>query len=75
MGWASGSYIAEKLWKELKPFIPKDERGQAAVSKIIYEIFADYDADDYEWKEDSLEYTYYKLNKPKYYCKRTYNIN
>ena len=60
MGWASGSYIAEKLWEELK-----DSLDEKYLSKLIYETFSEYDADDYEWKEGSLEYTYYKLNKPK----------
>lgn len=60
MGWSSGSYIAERLWDELKPLL--DEKY---LSKLLYETFAEYDADGYEWEEGSLEYTYYKLNKPK----------
>ena len=66
MGWATGCEIAEELWEELKPFIPKDERGQAAVSKIIYEIFDNRDADDWSSYnfEGSLFRTYAKLNEP-----------
>ena len=67
MGWATGSEIAERLWKELKPFI-KSERASAEVSKRIYKIFEEYDADDWGYQlqyKDSLYYTYMKLNEPK----------
>lgn len=66
MGWASGCEIAEELWEKLKPFIPSDERGLAAVSKIIYDIFDNRDADDwgsYDFK-GSLFRTYAELNEP-----------
>ena len=67
MGWATGSEIAERLWKELKPFI-KSERALAKTSKIIIDVFEEYDADDWGYQlqyKDSLYYTYMKLNEPK----------
>ena len=56
----------QELWEKLKPFIPKDERGQAAVSKIIYEIFDNMDADDWGSydSEGGLFRTYAELNEP-----------
>ena len=66
MGWATGSVIAERLWKELKPFI-KSERALAEVSKRIYKVFEEYDADDWGYQltdKESLYYTYMKLNEP-----------
>lgn len=64
MGWASGSYLAEKLWMKLKPYIKLKDYG--AVSKIIVDEFSELDADDWECypKLDCLYYTYLKYNKP-----------
>ena len=70
MGWSNGSEIADKIWRGIKPFIPSDERALAEVSKRIYKIFEEYDADDWFYQlfeEDSLYETYLKLNKPKEY--------
>ena len=70
MGWASGSDIAEKVWKAVKPFINKDERTYAEVSKRIYEIFEEHDADDWSYQfyeKGSLYETYLRLNEPKEY--------
>ena len=67
MGWSEGSIIAEELWYNLRPFINKDERTLAEVSKRIYEIFENRDADDWGYQltyKDSLYYTYMKLNEP-----------
>ena len=70
MGWASGSDIADKVWKAVKSFINKDERTYAEVSKRIYEIFAENDADDWScqfYEKGSLYETYLRLNEPKEY--------
>lgn len=68
MGWATGSEIADKIWKKIVSFIPSDERGLAEVSKRIYETFEEYDADDWSYQlqeEGSLYETYLRLNNPK----------
>lgn len=70
MGWARGSAIADKIWKAVKSFIKDDERTYAEVSKRIYEIFEENDADDWGYQltdKNSLYYTYMKLNEPKEY--------
>ena len=70
MGWASGSDIANKIWEKIKPFISSDERALAEVSKRIYEIFEEYDADDWSYQlyeEESLYETYLRLNEPETY--------
>lgn len=70
MGWASGSDMADKIWKAVKPFINKDERTYAEVSKRIYEIFEEHDADDWSYQfyeKGSLYETYLRLNEPKEY--------
>lgn len=70
MGWAEGSMVAEKVWKVVKPFINKDERTYAEVSKRIYEIFEEHDADDWSYQfyeKGSLYETYLRLNEPKEY--------
>ena len=70
MGWAEGSIVAEKVWKAVKPFIKKDERAYAEVSKRIYEIFEENDADDWSYQfyeKGSLYETYLRLNEPKEY--------
>ena len=70
MGWAEGSTIAEKVWKAVKSFINKDERVYAEVSKRIYEIFEEHDADDWSYQfyeKGSLYETYLRLNEPKEY--------
>lgn len=70
MGWANGSEIANKVWEAIKPCISSDERMQAEVSKRIYEIFIDYDADDWSYwlqEKGSLFETYLRLNEPEEY--------
>ena len=65
MGWASGSYLAETLWKQLRPYIrPEDYK---AVSKILIDRFCELDADDWECSPsyDCLYYVYLKYNEPK----------
>ena len=63
MGWSEGSIIAEEVWNIIKPYIGKDERTLAEVSKRIYEIFESRDADDWGYQlqyKKSLYYTYMK---------------
>ena len=70
MGWASGSEIADKIWKAIKPFIKKDERTYAEVSKRIYEIFEENDSDDWSYQfyeKGSLYETYLRLNESEEY--------
>jgi hypothetical protein len=72
MGWAEGSIIAEEVWNIVKPYIGKDERTLAEVSKRIYEIFESRDADDWGYQlqyKNSLYYTYMKLNEPEEFKK------
>lgn len=64
MGWASGSYLAETLWKQLRTYIrPEDYKG---VSKILINRFCELDADDWECTPsmDCLYYVYLKYNEP-----------
>lgn len=49
MGWASGSYMAEELWREISDMINDEDKADAA--KIIFDLFEDHDADD--WNGDS----------------------
>ena len=65
MGWASGSRIAEELWKELKPYTSQSNHKE--VSKILIDKFCEYDADDWECypSDDCLYYVYLKYNEPK----------
>lgn len=52
MGWSNGSYIAEDVWKTVKPFIPEDKKQE--IAKKIYDKFCEYDADDWDSKPDGL---------------------
>lgn len=52
MGWCSGSYLAEDIWRRIKDYIPEDEKQQ--VAKDIYDKFCDLDADDWENHPNSL---------------------
>lgn len=72
MGWAEGSTIADRVWRVVESFIKKDERAYAEVSKRIYEIFEEHDADDWDYQllyKGSLYYTYMKLNEPEEFKK------
>lgn len=63
MGWSEGSEIAERVWKVIKKYIKA--KDYKVVSKKIYEIFEEYDADDWGYllqEKDSIFYTYLKLN-------------
>lgn len=65
MGWATGSEIAEELWNKLQPYLKQG--NEKYVSKIIYDIFTEHDADDWGYQlqdKESLFYTYMKLNEP-----------
>lgn len=46
MGWASGSYLAERIWATVQPLIPETE--QQKVAKKIYDEFSQEDADDWD---------------------------
>jgi hypothetical protein len=49
MGWCSGSYIAQDLYKYIKKYIPKEHQKKVAIQ--IFNMFSDADADD--WNKDS----------------------
>ncbi|MCC2629472.1 MAG: hypothetical protein K0S14_3122 [Thermomicrobiales bacterium] len=49
MGWASGSYLAQELWDDIRKHIPKAKR--AKVAEEIITAFENNDADD--WDEGS----------------------
>lgn len=65
MGWASGSYLCEGIWKDIKKYIPKDK--QEKVSAKLCKHFVDNDADDFEFKKGSPYYNYLKLYEPDYF--------
>lgn len=46
MGWASGSYLAEEIWTEVRDFIPEDKCQK--VARYIHDKFCDHDADDWD---------------------------
>jgi hypothetical protein len=43
MGWASGSWLAEGVWKIIRKYIPENQR--AKVAKQIIEAFRSHDWD------------------------------
>lgn len=55
MGWASGSYLAEAIWRKLKF---DNEETKKIFAKVIYEEFCNHDADDWDFEKDSLYWTY-----------------
>ena len=46
MGWCSGSYIADEVYNLIREYIPK--RKRKCISKEIYDIYCEYDADCWE---------------------------
>lgn len=58
MGWASGSYMAEDMWDNIKKFI-RPKYTQPTVARIIVDAFEDGDADDWSCGKDSLYETAY----------------
>lgn len=46
MGWCSGSYIAEDIWRIVEKFIPEELKKQVAMK--ITDRFCDEDADDWD---------------------------
>ena len=61
MGWATGSGIAEELWRKFKEYIPAEYYKE--LSRDILETFESYDADDWDYyDEEGLYCTYKKLN-------------
>jgi hypothetical protein len=45
MGWASGSELANSIWKKIRPLIEESKRK--FVAKQIFDKFCDEDADDW----------------------------
>ena len=66
MGWASGSYLAEKIWEDIKDILPNDKKDELAVK--IYNAFCDADADDWDFKEGNLFTTALKVQHPEDYA-------
>ncbi len=52
MGWASGSELANQLWREIKPLVPKKNRESVATH--IYETFSNADADDWSLDDELI---------------------
>lgn len=52
MGWASGSELANELWSEIKPLVPKKHRESVATA--IYEKFSDADAADWSLDDELI---------------------
>ena len=73
MGWASGSYLAEEIWKEIKDILPNDKKEQLAVK--IYDAFCDADADDWEFEEGNLYTTVLKKAYPEDYAEYKADYN
>lgn len=68
MGWSSGSYIAESLWRKLRTVIRPEDYKYA--SKVIFEEFNNNDADDWSFDDndyDSLLFVYLKYNNANEY--------
>lgn len=61
MGWASGSYLAEAIWRKLKF---DNEETKKIFAKVIYEEFCNHDADDWDFVKGSLYWTYLKFYEP-----------
>lgn len=54
MGWASGSYLAQDLYDDIRRYIPRSQRHH--VAEKILAAFENHDADDWEqgsklWKD------------------------
>jgi len=52
MGWCTGSYMAEDLWKTIEPHLPKEKKME--IAEYIYDLFCDQDADDWSGEPGSL---------------------
>lgn len=48
MGFASGSYAAQDIWKAVKKYVPP--KHQQKVAKIIVDEFENLDADDWSYE-------------------------
>ena len=62
MGWASGSHLAEDVWKIIKKFIPEDQKQ--TIAKKIYDKFCEGDADDWDFQKDNLYFNALQLEDP-----------
>lgn len=60
MGWSTGSYIAEQIWDTIKDTLPEDKKDSIAIK--IFNVFEEYDADDWSNEEDGLLYIWSKYN-------------
>lgn len=63
MGWSSGNYLADDVWKGIKPLLTTEEQKKQ-ISKVIYDCFCAMDADDWYFEEDGLYYDYLMYNNP-----------
>lgn len=59
MGWASGSQLAEQIFKRLKKIVPKGDHK--IVAQILYEEFSNEDADDWDYGKGTV----WRLGAPK----------
>jgi hypothetical protein len=50
MGWASGSYLAQDLWDEIREAIP--EKKRKPIARKILSMFMNQDADDWDNKHN-----------------------
>jgi hypothetical protein len=53
MGWASGSYLAQDIYDNIRDLIPEENRMK--VADTIYSQFSDEDADDWDSESDLLK--------------------
>jgi hypothetical protein len=56
MGWASGSSLAENLWRGISPHIDIDQLQH--VAQTIIDAFEDHDADDWDYEGDLYQTAY-----------------
>jgi hypothetical protein len=45
MGWASGSELADQVWRQVRKHVPENKRK--AVAQKIIRLFEHHDADDW----------------------------
>ena len=56
MGWCSGSYLAENIFKKIEQYLPNEVKYE--IAKMIYDEFCDMDADC--WDDDMQIMKYIK---------------
>jgi hypothetical protein len=52
MGWCSGSWLADDVWKVVKKYIP--EKDKKRIARKIVDLFNGHDADDWCSVENDL---------------------